>query len=58
MIRMILTYILITVGIGFGIAVVREMSGQERWSLFKTAMFSLLCSGLALVLIMFVVVLF
>ena len=58
MIRMLLTYLLCTIGVGFGITLFNEMSGQERWSLFKTAMFSLLCSGLALVLIMFVVVLF
>jgi len=56
--RMILTWLILSVAIGAGIAAWRSMSGKEQWQLTKTAVFATMCSLVAVVLLGFFVVLF
>jgi hypothetical protein len=58
MIRLWLAFIALAVLIHFGITVWRSMERKERWSLTKTAFYSIIVSLLAIVAMMFIVVLF
>ena len=58
MIRLWLAFIFFAVVIHFGIQTWQTMSGKERWSLTKTAFYSIIVSLLAIVAMMFIVVLF
>ena len=58
MIRFIFLFALLAVLIHFGITGWQKLSGSERWSLTKTAVYSIIVSLLAVVVMMFMVVLF
>ena len=58
MIRLWLAFAILAVLIHFGIMAWQKMSGTERWSLTKTAIYSILVALLAIVAMMFLVVLF
>jgi uncharacterized membrane protein len=58
MIRIWLTFIILSVAIGFATQVVRKMHNLERWNLTKTIAFSIMCSLAAVVVMMVFVVLF
>jgi hypothetical protein len=58
MIRFIFVFAILAVLIHFGIMAWQKMSGSERWSLTKTAIYSIIVALLAIVAIMFLVVLF
>jgi len=58
MIRLWLAFIIFAVLIHFGITVWRKMERKERWSLPKTAFYSIIVLLLAIVAMMFIVVLF
>jgi len=58
MIRVILAFVILAALIHFGITAWRSMSGKERWSLTKTVSYSIIVSLLAIVVMMFIVVLF
>jgi hypothetical protein len=48
MVRMFLIFLLLTVFIGGGIHVVRQLSGMEKWQLTKLLVYSVVCAMLAL----------
>jgi len=58
MIRFLFVFAILAVLIHFGIMAWQKMSGTERWSLTKTAIYSILVALLAIVAMMFLVVLF
>ena len=58
MIRFVFVFVILAVLIHFGITAWQKMSGSERWSLTKTAFYSIIVSLLAIVAMMFIVVLF
>jgi hypothetical protein len=58
MIRLILTFFILAVVIGFTVQTVRRMNGQELWDLTKLAFFSTMCSLAAVVIMTAIVVLF
>ena len=58
MIRFLFVFVVLAVLIHFGIMAWQKMSGKERWSLTKTAIYSILVALLAIVAMMFLVVLF
>lgn len=58
MIRFIFLFALLAVLIHFGIMGWRKMSGSERWSLTKSITYSIIVALLAIVVMMFMVVLF
>ena len=58
MIRFVFVFAILVVLIHFGITVWRKMERKERWSLTKTAFYSIIVSLLAIVAMMFIVVLF
>jgi hypothetical protein len=58
MIRLWLTFIFFAVVIHFAISTWRTMTGKDKWSLTKTAFYSIIVSLLAIVAMMFIVVLF
>jgi hypothetical protein len=58
MIRFVFVFAILAVLIHFGITVWRKMERKERWSLTKTAIYSILVALLAIVAMMFLVVLF
>lgn len=58
MIRVVIFFLFLSLAIGVGITALRHLSGQELWSLSKTIGFSLLCSAVALGIMIGVVVLF
>jgi hypothetical protein len=58
MIRFVFVFAILAVLIHFGITVWRKMERKERWSLTKTAFYSIIVSLLAIVAMMFIVVLF
>jgi hypothetical protein len=55
MIKLWLVFAILTVLIHFGIAIVREFDGKERWALTKSMGYSILVS-LAVVMVMTVLV--
>jgi hypothetical protein len=58
MIRLWLAFIVFAVVIHFGITIWRTMEQKERWSLTKTAFYSIIVSLLALAVMTGIVVLF
>ena len=58
MIRFIFLFAILAALIHFGITGWQKMSGSERWTLTKTAIYSIIVSLLAVVVMMFMVVLF
>ncbi len=58
MFRFLFVFVILAVLIHFGITVWRKMERKERWSLTKTAFYSIIVSLLAIVVMMFMVVLF
>ncbi len=58
MIRVILAFAILATLIHFGITGWRSMTGKERWSLTKTVSYSIIVSLLAIVVMMFIVVIF
>lgn len=58
MIRIVFAFIVLAVLIHFGIVAWQKMSGSERWSLTKTLGYSIIVALLAIVVLMFLVVLF
>jgi hypothetical protein len=58
MIRLWLVFAVFAVLIHFGITAWRKMEGKERWSLTKTAFYSIIVSLLALMVMTALVVLF
>ena len=58
MIRFLFVFVILAVLIHFGIMGWQKMSGSERWTLTKTAIYSILVALLAIVAMMFLVVLF
>jgi hypothetical protein len=58
MIRFIFVFVILAALIHFGIMAWQKMSGSERWSLTKTASYSIIVALLAIVVMMFMVVLF
>ncbi len=58
MVRLILLFFVLSIGIGVGIQMVRKMNNLERWDLTKTMAFSIMCALGAIVTMMAIVVLF
>jgi len=58
MIRLWLAFAVFAVLIHFGITAWRKMEGKERWSLTKTAFYSIIVSLLALAVMTVIVILF
>lgn len=58
MIRVILAFVILAALIHFGITSWRSLTGKERWALTKTLSYSIIVSLLAIVVMMFIVVLF
>ena len=58
MIRFIFLFALLAALIHFGIMGWQKMSGSERWSLTKSLTYSIIVALLAIVVMMFMVVLF
>lgn len=58
MIRLWLVFAILAVLIHLGITTWRKMEGKERWTLTKTAFYSILVSLLALAVMTVIVVLF
>lgn len=58
MIRILLTFIFLAVVIGFGIKTVRQMTGKEQWALTKTVGYAILCSSIAIALMILIVIIF
>ena len=58
MIRLWLVFGILFAVFYFGIPVFRKLKGKEKWDLTKTFLFSMLCSLLAVVAMVVIVVLF
>ena len=58
MIKIVIAFLLMALAIGIGIDVVRSMSGLEKWQLTKVLAYAIICSLLATVLLVAIVVLF
>ena len=58
MIRIWLTFLVVSALIHFGIVGWREMTGKERWSLTKTAIYSIIVASLAMLVMVSIVILF
>jgi hypothetical protein len=58
MIRLWLTFAVFAVLIHLGITAWRNMTGKERWSLTKTAIYSIIIALLAFVVMATIVILF
>ena len=58
MIRLILIWLGLSIGIGMGVQTVRHMNQLEIWGLTKTVLFSTICSLAALAVMFLIVVLF
>ena len=58
MIRLVFVFAILAALIHFGIVGWRSMTGKDRWSLTKTLGYSIIVSLLAIVVMMFIVVLF
>jgi len=58
MIRLWLTFVFLAVVIHFTISTWRSMTGKEKWSLTKTAMYSIMVSLLTLSVLTAIVVIF
>jgi hypothetical protein len=58
MIRFMFVFAILAILIHFGIMAWQKMSGTERWSLTKSLTYSIIVALLAIVVMMFMVVLF
>jgi hypothetical protein len=58
MIRLWLVFAILFAGFYFGIPAFRKLKGKEKWDLTKTLLFSMMCSLLAVVAMVIIVVLF
>lgn len=58
MIRIILFWLVLSVVIGAGIMAFNKLSGQEKWQLTKTVAYATMCSLVAVMIMMAVVVAF
>ena len=58
MIRFVFVFAILAVLIHFGITVWRKMERKERWSLTKTAFYSILVALLAVLVMTIIVILF
>jgi hypothetical protein len=58
MIKIVLAFVILAVIIHFGIMSWQKMSGTDRWSLTRTAFYSIIISLLALAAMTILVVLF
>ena len=58
MIRFWLVFVVLTALIHFGITTVREFDGKARWALTKSLAYSIIVALLAVVVMMFIVILF
>ncbi len=58
MIRILLVFVFLAIVFGFTIKTVRQMTGKEKWALTKTAGYAIICSLLAVVTMIFIVILF
>ena len=58
MIRFMFVFAILAILIHFGIMGWQKMSGSERWTLTKSATYSIIVALLAIVAMMFMVVLF
>jgi hypothetical protein len=58
MIRFMFVFAILSILIHFGIMAWQKMSGSERWTLTKSATYSIIVALLAIVAMMFLVVLF
>ena len=58
MIKFILAFLLLSVGIGMVITGVQNLSGLEKWQLTKVVAYATMCSLLATVLLVVTVVIF
>jgi hypothetical protein len=58
MIRVFLAFLILIALFWFGIAAFRKTTGREKWRLTKIAAYSILCSVLALSVLISIVILF
>jgi hypothetical protein len=58
MIRVFLAFFVLVAVFWFGIAAFRKTTGREKWQLTKIAAYSILCSVLALAILISIVILF
>ena len=58
MIRLWLVFAILFAGFYFGIPAFRRLKGKEKWDLTKTLLFSMMCSLLAVIAMVVIVVLF
>lgn len=58
MIRLYLVFFVLFAVFYFGIPAFRKLTGKEKWDLTKTLVYSIICSLLAVVTMMAIVVLF
>ena len=57
MIRMYLAFLILTALIWFSISAFRRTTGREKWRLTKIAVYSILCSVLAVIVLTSIVIL-
>ena len=58
MIRVYLAFLILTAAFWFGISAFRKTTGREKWQLTKIAVYSILCSALAVIVLTSIVILF
>lgn len=58
MIRVYLAFLILTALFWVSIAAFRKTTGKEKWQLTKIALYSILCSALALSVLISIVILF
>ena len=56
--KIVISFLIVFVLFFFGILVLREMSGKERWALTKLVAYSILCTVLTTTALTFFVILF
>lgn len=58
MFKIILAFLFVFGLFFFGIKTVREMTGKDRWALTKLVAYSIICSLLAIAILIFIVLTF
>jgi hypothetical protein len=58
MIRFVFVFVILSLLIHFGFLAWQKMSGSERWSLTKSAIYSTIIALIAVVAMMFIVLIF
>ena len=58
MIKQVLVFLLVWVSVAISIKAWRQLSGKEKWSVTKIALYGLLTSTIAFVILSLVVILF